>query len=104
MRRAFGFGILAGAIAPCRCPPWAFLPDLDRRGQPRGPFFLKFTAGWEMQTRIGPSDGVEKSRGHVWKLSNIELRAGNRKGIPVALRLRALDMIGSGGVLVGAGG
>ena len=66
---------------------------MDRRRKPRGPFFLKFTAGWEMQTRIGPSDGVEKSRGHVWKLSNIELRAGNRKGIPVALRLGPLDMI-----------
>jgi hypothetical protein len=63
---------------------------LDRRRKPRGPFFLKFAAGWEMQTRISSSDGVKKA-GDTF--GNIELRAGNRKAILVALRLGPLDMI-----------
>jgi hypothetical protein len=57
------------ATSRCRCPsPGPFLPELDRRRKPRGPFSWK-------------TDCQKKSESRFRRLSNIEQRADSRNGI-----------------------
>jgi hypothetical protein len=88
--------------------PGRFLPDLDRRRKPRGPFLRallqrKLLYRGVDQELVYEIESKRKRAGNTFrKPSNIELQAGSRKSILRCLRLSPSDMTVNDNISVNA--